>query len=262
MLVIFFVICFIASVIGAISGIGGGVVMKPVLDAFHVMDVASISFLSGCTVLSMTTYSVIKGRLSRESNIDQKIGLPLALGAAFGGLVGKWLFSYVSALSPDKNKVGAIQAFCLMLITICTLICTICKKKITTKKITAPAACVSVGFLLGIMSSFLGIGGGPINLMVLFLLFSMQTKTAAENSLYIIFFSQLTSLLSTILTGSVPDIDPSVLIIMVIGGITGGICGRALNKKISEKTVDRLFMALMLVIILICVYNMVTYGGL
>lgn len=262
LLLIFFIICFAASVIGAISGIGGGVVMKPVLDAFHVMDVAAISFLSGCTVLSMTSYSVIKGRLSKESNIDQKIGLPLALGAAFGGLVGKWLFSYVSALSPDKNKVGAIQAFCLMLITACTLICTIYKKKIATRKITAPAACVLTGFLLGIMSSFLGIGGGPINLMVLFLLFSMQTKTAAENSLYIIFFSQLTSLLSSILTDSVPDIDPLVLIIMVIGGITGGICGRALNKKISEKTVDRLFMALMLVIIMICVYNIVTYGGL
>lgn len=261
LLFIFFIICFAASVIGAISGIGGGVVIKPVLDAFHVMNVAAISFLSGCTVLSMTTYSVIRGKLSKESNIDQKTGLPLALGAAFGGLVGKWLFSYVSALSPDKNKVGAVQALCLLLVTACTLICTIYKNKIKTKKITAPAACVLIGFLLGIMSSFLGIGGGPINLMVLFLLFSMQTKTAAENSLYIIFFSQLTSLLSSILAASVPDFDPFVLIIMVIGGIAGGICGRALNKNISEKTVDRLFMALMLVIILICVYNMVIYGG-
>ena len=255
MLLIFFVICFIASAIGAVSGIGGGIIIKPVLDAFHVMDVAAISFLSGCTVLSMTTYSVIKGRLSKESNIDRKISLPLALGAAFGGLAGKWLFSSAFAISPDKSKVGAIQALCLMIITACTLICTIYKKKITTLKLSAPATCILVGFLLGIISSFLGIGGGPINLMVLILLFSMQTKTAAENSLYIIFFSQLTSLLSSILTCTVPDIDPPVLITMIIGGITGGICGRALNKKVSEKSVDRLFMALMLVIILICVYN-------
>ena len=57
---IFFFICFFSSVIGAICGIGGGVIIKPVLDAFHVLDVATISFLSGCTVLSMTTYSVFK----------------------------------------------------------------------------------------------------------------------------------------------------------------------------------------------------------
>ncbi|MEI3183290.1 MAG: sulfite exporter TauE/SafE family protein [Lachnospiraceae bacterium] len=39
------------------------------------------------------------------------------------------------------------------------------------------------------MSSFLGIGGGPINLVVLLYFFSMDTKAAAQNSLYIILFS-------------------------------------------------------------------------
>ena len=92
MLFFFFVICFSASVIGAICGIGGGVIIKPILDAFHMLDDAAISFLSSSTVLSMTTYSVIKSKLSGESHIDSKIGFPLALGAAFGGLIGKWMF--------------------------------------------------------------------------------------------------------------------------------------------------------------------------
>ena len=85
-LLLIFLICFLASVIGAICGIGGGVIIKPVLDAFGIMDVATISFLSGCTVLSMSTYSVIKNKLSGESHVEQKNGLPLALGAAAGGL--------------------------------------------------------------------------------------------------------------------------------------------------------------------------------
>ena len=258
-LFIFFLICFGASAIGAICGIGGGVIIKPVLDAFHMMDVAAISFLSGCTVLSMTAYSVVRGKLGKESHVDQKTGLPLALGAACGGLAGTWLFSCISAFSPDKKRVGAVQAFCLMLVTAGTVIYTLYKSRITTRKVTAPAACVLIGSALGIMSSFLGIGGGPVNLVVLFFFFSMNTKTAAENSLYIIFFSQLTSLLSTVFTGSIPDIDLPVLFVMVIGGIAGGICGRALNKKISDKAVDKLFIALMFVIIVICIYNMVTY---
>ena len=42
-IILFFLICFFASVIGAICGIGGGVIIKPVLDAFQMMDVSTIS---------------------------------------------------------------------------------------------------------------------------------------------------------------------------------------------------------------------------
>lgn len=256
---LFFIICFLASVIGAICGIGGGVIIKPALDAFHVMDVAAISFLSGCTVLSMTTYSVIKSKRSGESHIEQKTGLPLALGAAFGGILGKWAFSFISGLSPDKNRVGAIQAVCLLIITAGTLIYTIYKDHIHTKQVQNAAVCIVIGLLLGIMSSFLGIGGGPVNLVILFYFFSMTTKVAVENSLYIIFFSQISSLLWSILTKSVPDFDFFMLLLMIVGGICGGIVGRALNKQIPEKTVDKLFISLMGIIILINIYNIIIF---
>ena len=252
---IFLVVCFAASIVGAICGIGGGVIIKPVLDSFGVLDVTAISFLSGCTVLSMTTYSVLKNKISGESHVSMKTGLPLAIGAAVGGLIGKWLFSYVKSLSSDPNKVGAVQALCLLIVTLGTLIYTIYKAKIKTYKVENAIVCVLIGVFLGIMSSFLGIGGGPINLVVLFFFFSMSTKIAAENSLYIIFFSQIASLISTIVSGSVPDFQIGVLILMVAGGIAGGICGRAINKKIDEKTVDKLFIALMVLMIVINIYN-------
>ncbi|MBS6396624.1 MAG: sulfite exporter TauE/SafE family protein [Clostridiales bacterium] len=258
---VFFVVCFLASIIGAICGIGGGVIIKPVLDAFGVLDVASISFLSGCTVLSMTTYSVLAGKARDSSSVNRRTGMPLALGAAVGGMAGKWMFSVVSALSPDKNKVGAIQAACLTVITVGTLIYTIYKDRIRTWKIENAACCALIGIVLGVMSSFLGIGGGPINLIVLFYFFSMPTKTAAENSLYIIFFSQLTSLISSLVTGSVPDIQISVLVLMVLGGIGGGICGRAWNRKLNDKLVDKLFMVLMVLIIFINIYNVYKFMG-
>ena len=269
---IFFLICFLASIIGVICGIGGGILIKPLLDAFHVMDVATISFLSGCTVLSMTTYSVIKSKLSRKSNLNPKTSFPLAIGAAVGGLLGKWLFSYLTALSSNMDKIGAIQAICLFIITLGSLIFTLYKNKIRSYQVINPICCVAIGALLGIMSSFLGIGGGPINLVVLFFFFSMSTKVAAENSLYIIFFSQLTSLASSVaseiapsgnpvddvlrmISNGIPEFPIPLLLLMVIGGIAGGICGRALNKKLSERTVDKLFVLLMLVIIGINIFN-------
>ena len=68
---IFILISFLASVIGCICGIGGGVIIKPVMDAFHMYSVSTISFMSGCIVLSMTAYSVIKTQLSHESVIEK-----------------------------------------------------------------------------------------------------------------------------------------------------------------------------------------------
>ena len=258
---VFFVVCFLASVIGAICGIGGGVVIKPVLDALGLLDVDVISFLSGCTVLSMTTYSVLKGKQSGQSRINQKTGIPLALGAAVGGLLGKVLFSWVLAASPDKDAVGAVQSTCLMLVTVGTFVYTIFKSRVKTLHVKNVLCCAGIGMALGIMSSFLGIGGGPINLVVLFYFFSMTTKVAAENSLYIIFFSQIASLLSSLVAGSVPEFQIGVLVLMAAGGICGGIVGRALNRKLKDQTVDRLFMGIMAVIIFINIYNIWKFMG-
>ena len=253
--VLVFAICFLASIIGAICGIGGGVIIKPALDAFGIMDVSTISFLSGCTVLSMSTYSVIKSKRSGSSRIDQTTGVPLALGAAIGGVVGKYLFQIIKRMSANPDRVGAIQAICLMIVILGTLLYTIFKSRIKTRKIESKAVCAVIGLLLGIMSSFLGIGGGPINLVVFFYFFSMDTKTAAENSLYTILFSQIASVLYSIVSGSVPDFSIGMLALMVTSGILGGACGRSFNKKLESHVVDRLFIGLMIVMIFINVYN-------
>ncbi|MDY3997596.1 MAG: sulfite exporter TauE/SafE family protein [Blautia sp.] len=253
--IIFLGVSFCASVVGAICGIGGGVLIKPLLDAFGVLSVASISFLSGCTVLSMSCYSVVKAKKSGDSLVDMKTGTPLAIGAALGGVAGKIIFQFLSNLSGNKDRVGAIQAICLLVITFGTMIYTLKKEKIETHHVKNILACVTIGIVLGVCSSFLGIGGGPINLVVLFFFFSMDTKTAAQNSLYIILFSQITSLINTIVTGTVPDFTIGLLALMVGGGILGGMMGRKINKKIDSEIVNKLFVGLMVLIMSICVYN-------
>lgn len=117
-----------------------------------------------------------------------------------------------------------------------------------------------IGIILGVMSSFLGIGGGPINLVVLAYFFSMGTKEAALSSLYIIMFSQITSLVQTIATGTIPDVEITYFLGMVIGGILGGTLGSKVNKKIDEEGVNKLFIMLMIVIIGINIYNAFKFG--
>ena len=258
---LFFVVSLGASVVGAICGIGGGVIIKPVLDVFGLASVATISFLSGCTVLSMSCYSVTKSLRSKSVAIDLHIATPLAIGGALGGVAGKQMFSAITALFENPNTVGSVQAICLAIITAGTLLYTLYKRRIRTLHLRNPVSCLLIGLVLGISSSFLGIGGGPINLVVLYFFFSMETKTAAANSLYIILFSQAASLISTLVTNSVPVFSPVALILMVAGGILGGILGGICNKRLDNRKVEKLFIVLMVVIIGISIYNAWQYAS-
>jgi uncharacterized membrane protein YfcA len=256
---IFYFISFIACIGGAICGIGGGVIIKPVLDAFAVLDVATISYLSGCTVLAMTCYSVGRAMWKRESVIELSTSTPLAIGAIGGGIIGKVLFEYLAAIFTSHNKVGAVQSIIIFFLTLGTMIYTIAQDKIKTYRTKNIYVCIIIGLLLGILSSFLGIGGGPINLVILYFFFSMQSKVAAQNSLYIILFSQTASLFQTIITKTVPEFSLMLFFGMVICGILGGVIGGKINKKIDNKDVNKLFIILMIIIMLITVYNTYHY---
>ncbi len=71
-IVIIIFVCFFASAAGSICGIGGGVLIRPILDATGRMDVASVSFLSGCTVLSMSAVSLYRHlRNNRDVRFDK-----------------------------------------------------------------------------------------------------------------------------------------------------------------------------------------------
>lgn len=120
--ILFFVVSFLASIVGAICGIGGGVVIKPVLDMLQMGEVSTINFLSGCTVLSMSLYSVSKALINRDSKVDMEIGTPLAVGVAVGGVAGKQLFAGVKALCVNPDAVGGVQAVSLGVITVGTLL--------------------------------------------------------------------------------------------------------------------------------------------
>ncbi len=256
---IFLLVSFFASVAGAVCGIGGGVIIKPVLDATGILGVSSISFLSGCTVLSMSVISVFKSMRRDHGAVNIKIATPLAIGAAIGGVLGKALFQYTYVFFPEEDKVGAIQAIILILITAGTLVYTMNASKIKTRSLHNIYICIIIGLLLGLLSAFLGIGGGPVNIILLSYFFTMDTKQAAINSLYIIMFSQLASLICTVAHNDLPDFETGILVLMVLGGVTGAMAGNKLNKTFTSKEVDKLFTGLMIIIILINIFNLIKF---
>lgn len=253
--ILFLIVSFSASIIGAICGIGGGIIIKPVLDLASLASLSTIGFLSCCTVFSMSLYNVGRSLAGGSGIIDTNTGTPLAVGAAVGGILGNKTFELVRISVGTDAVTLTAQSACLLLLTLGTLIYTLKKSSIKPRTTDNKAISLIIGLLLGAFSSFLGIGGGPFNLVVLHYFFAMESKKAAANSLYIILFSQATNLLMTILSGKVPDFSPIALCLMIAGGICGGIVGRKISSKIDNKAVDKLFIALMCLIILSCCYN-------
>lgn len=249
MAVVYFFIAIMASTIGAISGIGGGIIIKPVMDALGGLSAETISFMSGCTVLSMTISSFIRGR---KNNVPMNLSISiwLAFGAAIGGVVGKSIFSMIT------TNVTLIQSIILLLINVGVFVYIKNKENITTMQVSKKGLCALIGFLLGLVSAFLGIGGGPINIAVLYFFFSMTPKVTAKNSLFIILFSQSTSFITTMITG-VPTFNPISLAVMCIGGIGGAIIGAYFSKKMDEDMVEKFFSIVLIALIILNLYNVV-----
>ena len=256
--IILLIICLLASSVGAIVGAGGGVIIKPVLDMLGILPVSTVSFCSGCTVLGMSVCSLIRNR-NDGVKLQIKTSTALAIGAVLGGLVGKWLFELVKNGFGNERVLGAVQAVFLTLITIGVFLYVCNKDKLPSKNVKNIFAAVIIGIFLGIISSFLGIGGGTSNVAVLFFFFSMEAKEAAKNSLYIIIFSQISSIVTALMTGSVPDFEWLHLLCMVIGGIGGALTGAAVSKRIDNKGVEKILKALLIVIIMIDFYNVLKF---
>lgn len=259
MVSIILIISFLASVIGAVCGIGGGIIIKPMVDAFGALSVETVNFLSGFTVLCMAVWSVVQTKRSKESRIRMKTTLPVSIGAVAGGISGNWLFHLLHSSYVDGA--GSVQALCLFVLTLGTLVYTKNKHKIRTHSFTNSFGCGIAGLFLGLFSSLLGIGGGPFNLVLLSFLFSMKAKEAAQNSLFIILSSQFSNLLVTVITGTVPSFNLALLAGMGCTGITGAEVGRRLNRELDDRAVDILFQGLLIVIIALCVYNFCQYMG-
>ncbi|MCT2537065.1 TSUP family transporter [Aquibacillus koreensis] len=257
--ILYFFIGLFASTLGAVAGLGGGVMIKPVLDLFGHFDLATIGVLSAATVLSMATVSLLNIRKTNVK-INKVVSSIIAAGSILGGIVGKVIFNFVAISLNIPTITAIIQSVMLAVLLSFIYIYFKMKHKLKTFKLLNKLVIFLVGFLLGVLAAFLGIGGGPLNVAVLILLFSMDAKNAGINSIFIILFSQLSALLLITFSTGFGDYDLSMLIFMIPGGILGGIIGSTLLKKLTILQVEKTFNIAILFIIGITIYNVINIG--
>lgn len=253
---IYLLIAFGASLVGAISGLGGGVIIKPLLDLVGDYSASTIGLLSACTVLAMSTTALLR-TMYAKTPIQLRLSVLLSTGAFAGGYLGNYLFDFALHSLVHTQAVTLLQNILLTALLIGVLVYMNRFGKKIGFHLQAPWIIFLVGLCLGTVSSFLGIGGGPINMVILTLFFSMKTKSATVHSLLLIFFSQGAKLATIALGSGFAGHDLTPLWLMIPAGMLGGLLGAAFHRKLSPKRIVTVFNATVTMIILIGLFNCV-----
>ncbi|SFB10824.1 sulfite exporter TauE/SafE family protein [Clostridium frigidicarnis] len=255
MILVYFLIALLATIVGSMAGLGGGVIIKPLLDLLGNYDVSTISVLSSFTVFSMAVVSIIK-QIRYKFKIEVRKTVLIGSGSILGGILGDSIMTLVLNNSSELN-IALIQNIILALLLFFVYIYMNNKDKYKSYRIENSLFCIVIGIFLGAIASFLSIGGGPINVCILTIFFSMGTKEAAVNSIVTIFFSQSSKLTKVVLTKGLAAYDLTMLPFMIIGGILGGIIGAKLNRMLSSKIILKVFNIVLLLLITLNVYNVI-----
>ena len=253
---VYFLVIIIATTLGAVAGLGGGVIIKPLLDLVGYHDASTINLYSCIAVFAMCCVSLTK-QLRAGFAFDGRMVLAVSAGSLVGGVVGDKLFGTLTD-SFDNHLVKAVQAGALAVVLTLILVYALKQSSMPQWRLTHPAAIFVAGLALGALAVFLGIGGGPLNVCALSLLFSLGAKEGAVYSLAIIFFSQLSKLGLSVASGALWAADLMFVPTVVIPGVAGGFIGTAANRRLSEQGVRRIYVTVMCLLPLVSLYNCVT----
>ncbi len=254
---IYAAVILIATSLGAFVGLGGGVIIKPVLDFIGEEPRMQVDFLSCVAVFTMSVVSTCK-QIRNKVEFKKNIVLLIAAGSIAGGFLGSKCMDMLEGLIPS-DTVRCIQAFTLA--ALLAAVCFYVAKDRKSFRIKNNAAICLVGFSLGFLASFLGIGGGPINVAVLTLFFSMNVKESAVYSVAIIFFSQITKLITMFASSGIEVFSHQwkTLLFILPAAILGGIIGSVLNRKSDDRVIRKVFTAVMILLVVLNIYNGINY---
>ena len=251
--IIYVVIVFMATLLGAVTGTGGGVIIKPMFDLVGLDTPATIGVYSMIAVLSMTTAAIIKHSKSGQ-NFNKTIIFSLSLGSVLGGILGENIFRRLVG-SQDAVLVTKIQSMVLVCVLIAVLLFTLMNERLPKWRVDQPVLLVIIGLIVGAISVFIGIGGGPLNIIVLLGLLSMTIKESAAYSIAMIFFAQFPKLVIVLMNRGAYQLNYLLIPLIALAAILGGHTGTLLNIRFSNAQIKRMYFLMMTFIILICLYQ-------
>ena len=250
--ILYFLIVLFATTLGACAGIGGGIIIKPFMDFLNYDDIATISFYSANAVFAMACFSSFK-RLRKNRDFNFKIIIAISLSSIIGGLLGNYAFSKLIYLLGSVN-VKALQSLCLCILMLFIISYYLIKFK--SHHITNILAVSLIGIILGFISAFLSIGGGPANVAAYSWLFGFNVKISVTYSIATILFAQGAQLLHIALSYGYSAFNYTTLFFIIPAALLGGVIGSKIYQKINERHIKYLLISVMIFVLILNAYNL------
>ena len=221
-----------AGTLGSLIGVGGGIVITPILTFIG---------LPPAVVASTSLYAVVSTSLSASISYfrQKKIIYELALKLSFTSIPGSVAGVFISSFIPtDSFKI----LFALILVTSGVYI--LYKKSMTSKdkenrKIDLFDILLffSLSFLAGVISSLFGVGGGIIFVPIMIIILNVSMYYTSATSQFALLLTSVTGLLVHSYFG-----HPNLLyaLPLSIGAFLGGQIGSHLINKVNEKILRKL----------------------
>ena len=258
---IIFLVSIFAGVFGSIVGLGGGVVIIPVLTLLLGVD---IHFAIGASIVAIIgTSSGAASTYVKDKVTNLRVGMFLELGSASGAIVG-------AAIAADANSAALELVFGVILIA--TLVPTMMKigeeipkspelkglsKRLSLKgsyperdgkiieyNTTRPAAGLIGTTVAGVLSGLLGIGGGAFKVLGMDLGMKLPMKVSTTTSNFMIGVTAAASAGIYFVRG---DVNPLLVAPVALGILIGAAIGAQILLRSRNRTV-RLVFALVLAV--------------
>lgn len=222
---------FIASVIGSMVGLGGGFIFVPLLRLFFGLPPAEAAGTSLVLVTANSAAGAFTYLLQKRVHV--KLGLLFAVGGLPGSIIGALLVQRISEQTFD-------WAFCAFLLVVAADMIFNARRRVHardentlgTRKPMSYRAAIGIGFLVGIVSSLFGIGGGVVVVPSLLYLSNLPAHAISATSHFILILTSPTGL---IVHGFEHDILPRDVIPLVAGGLCGGPIGARLSLRLRSQ---------------------------
>jgi len=227
-----FLFAILAGMFGSLLGLGGGIFMVPFLSLllnFEIHQAIAASITGVIAISAMASSVYLKKGLT-----DIKVGTNLETLTALGALIGASL-----AIIMNKNLLSAIFGSLLLYTSYHML-----RKSnnVVTKELNMGKGMV-ISFFAGNVAGMLGVGGGLIQVPVMYRLMNMPIKRAIATSNYIMGVTGTSAALIFLKAGY---INP-LIAIPTIGGIAlGAQIGPRIAMKLKAKTITLIFTIIIL----------------
>jgi len=242
------VLGFCAGMLGALTGIGGGVLLTPIL-ALH-FGIPIRQAIGTSLVAVITTSAASSSVHLQRHTTDIRLGMTLELATSFGAAVTAYLVGYF-----NRNALEGLFAGFLLYSAI-----TILSRggKLKPDEDSSPAANgetvippyqpqryplgLAASLVAGALSGLLGIGGGPIKVPVMFIFMNVPLMVATATSNFMI---GVTGAASAIVYYRRGDILVQYAAPLAVGVFLGSLLGARLAPRVHTRVVVYLLVAIM-----------------